>query len=124
VRYLGLSEASSPTLRRAVEVHPIAVLQSEWSLWSRDIELVEQVEALAGDKGCTPAQLALAWVLAQGGDVVPIPGTRSRARLAENADATDIALTSDELSTIDEVIPRDMAAGDRYPEASMAFINV
>ena len=93
-------------------------------MWSRDIELVEQVEALAGDKGCTPAQLALAWVLAQGGDVVPIPGTRSRARLAENADATDIALTSDELSTIDEVIPRDMAAGDRYPEASMAFINV
>ena len=180
VRYLGLSEASASTLRRAAAVHPIAALQSEWSLWSRDIEdeivptcrelgigivaysplgrgfltgairsvddlaeddwrrfmprfapenfhrnieLVEQVEALASDKGCTPAQLALAWVLAQGGDVVPIPGTRSRTRLPENAAAIDIALTSDELLAIDEVIPRDMAVGDRYPETAMTFIN-
>jgi aryl-alcohol dehydrogenase-like predicted oxidoreductase len=180
VRHLGLSEASAPTLRRAVAVHPIAALQSEWSLWSRDIEdeivpacrelgigivaysplgrgfltgairsvddlaeddwrrfmprfapenfhrnieLVDQVEALAADKGCTSAQLALAWVLAQGGDVVPIPGTRSRSRLAENAESIDIALTPDELVAIDEVIPREMAAGDRYPEAAMTFIN-
>jgi len=180
VRYLGLSEASSATLRRAVEVHPIAALQSEWSLWSRDIEdevlpacrelglgvvaysplgrgfltgairniddladddwrrfmprfapenfqrnieLVEKIEALAADKGCTPAQLALAWVLAQGGDVVPIPGTRSRSRLAENAAAIDIVLTTDELTAIDDLIPKDMVAGDRYPEAGMTLIN-
>jgi aryl-alcohol dehydrogenase-like predicted oxidoreductase len=180
VRHLGLSEASASTLRRAVAVHPIAALQSEWSLWSRDIEheivpachelgigivaysplgrgfltgairsvddldeddwrrfmprfapenfhknieLVEQIEALATDKGCTPAQLALAWVLAQGGDVVPIPGTRSRTRLAENAAALDIELTAGELAAIDEVIPRDMAAGARYPEAAMAFLD-
>jgi aryl-alcohol dehydrogenase-like predicted oxidoreductase len=180
VRYLGLSEASAPTLRRAAAVHPIAALQSEWSLWSRDIEdeivptcrelgigivaysplgrgfltgairsvddladddwrrfmprfapenfhknieLVEHVEALATDKEWTPAQLALAWVLAQGGDVVPIPGTRSRTRLAENAAALDIELTAGELAAIEKVIPRDMVAGDRYPEAAMTFIN-
>jgi aryl-alcohol dehydrogenase-like predicted oxidoreductase len=180
VRYLGLSEASAPTLRRAVEVHPIAALQSEWSLWSRDIEdeivaacrelgigivaysplgrgfltgairsiddlaeddwrrfmprfapenfrknieLVEQVEALAADKGCTPAQLALAWVIAQGSDVVPIPGTRSQERLGENAAAVDIALTTEELAAIDEAIPKGVAAGDRYPESGMTLIN-
>jgi aryl-alcohol dehydrogenase-like predicted oxidoreductase len=180
VRYLGLSEAAAATLQRAVAVHPIAALQSEWSLWSRDIEdeivptcrelgigivaysplgrgfltgairsvddlaeddwrrfmprfapenfhrnieLVEKIEALALDKGCTPAQLALAWVLAQGGDVVPIPGTRSRSRFTENAAAIDIELAGDELAAIDEVIPKDMAAGDRYPEAAMNFIN-
>ena len=180
VRYLGLSEASATTLRRAVTIHPIAALQSEWSLWSRDIEdeivpacrelgiavvaysplgrgfltgairsvddlaeddwrrfmprfapenfhrnidLVDTVEALAADKGCTAAQLALSWVLAQGDDVVPIPGTRSRGRLTENAESVDIELTADELAAIDEVIPKDMAAGDRYPEAAMTFIN-
>jgi len=180
VCYLGLSEASAATLRRAVAVHPIAALQSEWSLWSRDIEdeivpacrelgiglvaysplgrgfltgairsvddlaeddwrrfmprfapenfhrnieLVQQVETMATDKGCTPAQLALAWVVAQGDDVVPIPGTRSRSRLTENVKSVEIELTADELAEIDEMIPKDMAAGDRYPEAAMTFVN-
>jgi aryl-alcohol dehydrogenase-like predicted oxidoreductase len=180
VLHLGLSEASAATLRRAAAVHPIAALQSEWSLWSRDIEdeivptcrklgigivaysplgrgfltgairrvedlaaddwrranprfeganlernleLVAHIERLAADKGCTPAQLALAWVLAQGSDVVPIPGTRSRSRLAENGEAIEVSLTAGELAIIDELIPRDMAAGTRYPAAGMALIN-
>jgi len=180
VLHLGLSEAGAATLRRAAAVHPIAALQSEWSLWSRDIEdevvptcrelgiglvaysplgrgfltgairslddlagddwrrttprfeaanlernlsLVARVERLAADKDCTPAQLALAWVLAQGPDVVPIPGTRSRSRLAENAAAADVSLTAAELGAIDELIPKDAAAGTRYPEAGMALIN-
>mgnify|MGYP001765408815 FL=1 len=180
VLHLGLSEASAATLRRAAAVHPIAALQSEWSLWSRDIEdeivparrelgiglvaysplgrgfltgairslddlaaddwrranprfedgnlernlsLVAHIERLAADKGCTPAQLALAWVLAQGPDVVPIPGTRSRVRLAENAAAVAVTLTADELAAIDELIPRDMAAGTRYPASGMALVN-
>ena len=180
VLHLGLSEASAATLRRAAAIHPIAALQSEWSLWSRDIEvdivpacrelgiglvaysplgrgfltgairslddlagddwrrttprfeaanlernlsLVARIERLAADKGCTPAQLALAWVLAQGPDVVPIPGTRSRSRLAENAAAAGVGLTAEELAAIDELIPRDMAAGTRYPEAGMALVN-
>jgi len=180
VLHLGLSEASASTLRRAAAVHPIAALQSEWSLWSRDIEvdivpacrelgiglvpysplgrgfltgairslddlaeddwrranprfqgenfernleLVAHVERLAAAKGCTPAQLALAWVLAQGPDVVPIPGTRSRTRLEENAAATAVALSAGELAAIDELIPKDMAAGARYPASGMALIN-
>jgi aryl-alcohol dehydrogenase-like predicted oxidoreductase len=180
VRHLGLSEAGADTLRRASQVHPIAALQSELSLWSRDIEaeivpacrelgiglvaysplgrgflsgaikslddlaeddwrrfmprfqgdnfgknleLVDRVEKLAASKGCTPAQLALAWVLAQGPDVTPIPGTRSRERLEENAAAADIALSDDELAEIDEVIPRDMAVGTRYPEDAMRMLD-
>ena len=180
VLHLGLSEAGAATLRRAAAVHPIAALQSEWSLWSRDIEdeivpacrelgiglvaysplgrgfltgairslddlagddwrrttprfeaanlernleLVARVERLAADKGCTPAQLALAWVLAQGPDVVPIPGTRSRSRLAENAAAAGVGLTAEELAAIDELIPKDAVAGTRYPEAGMALVN-
>jgi aryl-alcohol dehydrogenase-like predicted oxidoreductase len=180
VLHLGLSEASATTLRRAATVHPIAALQSEWSLWSRDIEvdivpacrelgiglvaysplgrgfltgairsiddlaaddwrranprfeganfernlsLVAHIERLAADKGCTPAQLALAWVLAQGPDVVPIPGTRSRTRLNENAAAITVALSTDELSAINDLIPSNMAAGTRYPEAGMALLN-
>jgi aryl-alcohol dehydrogenase-like predicted oxidoreductase len=180
VLHLGLSEAGAVTLRKAAAIHPIAALQSEWSLWSRDIEdgivptcrelgiglvaysplgrgfltgairrvddlgaddwrrtnprfaganlehnlaLVAHIERLAADKGCTPAQLALAWVLAQGGDVVPIPGTRSRARLDENATAIRIALPADELAALNELIPKNMAAGTRYPEAGMALIN-
>jgi aryl-alcohol dehydrogenase-like predicted oxidoreductase len=180
VLHLGLSEAGAVTLRKAAAIHPIAALQSEWSLWSRDIEdgivptcrelgiglvaysplgrgfltgairrvddlaaddwrrtnprfaganlernlaLVAHIERLAADKGCTPAQLALAWVLAQGGDVVPIPGTRSRARLDENSAAINIVLTAGELAEVDELIPRDMVAGTRYPEAGMALIN-
>ena len=180
VRYLGLSEASAETLRRACTVHPIAALQTEYSLWSRDVEseilpacrelgiglvpysplgrgflsgqiksiddldeddwrrsnprfqgenfaknleLVEKIEQLAGDKSCTPAQLALAWLLAQGGDIVPIPGTRSAARLAENAAATDVALSTDELAAIDAILPLGAAEGLRYPEAQMSLLN-
>ena len=180
VRFLGLSEAGASTLRRASTVHPISALQSELSLWSRDIEdevvpacrelgigvvaysplgrgflsgaikslddlaeddwrrnmprfqgenfaknleLVERVEQMSAAKGCTPAQLALAWVLAQGPDVVPIPGTRSRSRLEENAGAPMIDLSNHELAEIDELIPRDMAAGTRYPEQAMSMLN-
>jgi len=180
VRFLGLSEAGAATLRRASAVHPISALQSELSLWSRDIEdevlpacrelgiglvaysplgrgflsgairsvddlseddwrrnmprfqgenfaknleLVERVEQIAEKKGCMSAQLALAWVLAQGPHVVPIPGTRSRDRLEQNAGAVEIELTDDELAEIDEVIPRDMVAGTRYPEQAMSMLN-
>jgi aryl-alcohol dehydrogenase-like predicted oxidoreductase len=180
VRFLGLSEAGAETLRRASKVHPIAALQSELSLWSRDIEaeilpacrdlgiglvayspldrgflsgaikslddladddwrrfmprfegenfdknleLVERVEQLAEAKGCTPAQLALAWVLAQGPDVVPIPGIRKRSRLEENAGAVEVTLTDAELAEIDTVIPKDMAVGSRYPEEAMQLLD-
>jgi aryl-alcohol dehydrogenase-like predicted oxidoreductase len=180
VRFLGLSEAGSETLRRASRVHPIAALQSEYSLWSRDPEdgvlatcrelgigfvaysplgrgfltgqikrfedlapddyrrfsprfqgenfernlaLVGRVEALAREKGCSPAQLALAWVLAQGDDVVPIPGTKRRVRLEENAVAADVLLTDHDLARIDEVAPRGAAAGERYPAEYMRLVN-
>jgi aryl-alcohol dehydrogenase-like predicted oxidoreductase len=173
VRYLGLSEAGPDTLRRAVAVHPITALQSEWSLWSRDIEgqvlavarelgigivaysplgrgfltgaitspddfadddyrrfqprfqgenfarnleLVEQVRAMAAEKGCTPGQLALAWVHAQGEDVFPIPGTKRRTYLEENVAAADIDLTPDELARLESIVAPDAVAGDRYPD--------
>jgi aryl-alcohol dehydrogenase-like predicted oxidoreductase len=174
VRYLGLSEASSRTLERAVAVHPIAALQSEWSLWTRDLEaevvvtarrlgvglvpfsplgrgfltgaikspadfddddfrknhprfvgenftrnleLVEEVRRIARDKGCTAGELALAWVLAQGSDVVPIPGTKRRVYLEENVAASDITLTPDDMSRLDALAPQGVAAGARYPYA-------
>lgn len=180
VRHLGLSEASVDTIKRANEVHPITALQTEYSLWSRDIEkgilptcrelgiglvaysplgrgflsgqiktvddlaeddwrrsnprfqgenfarnieLVEKVQEIADRKSCTPAQLALAWLLAQGDDIVPIPGTRRSARLDENAAAVDVTLSAEELATIDAVIPQDAAAGERYPEPMMQLLN-
>jgi len=181
VRHLGLSEASGATLERAYKVHPIAALQSEFSLWTRDPEsngmldacrrlgvtlvaysplgrgfltgaitrpedfdaddyrrrsprfqgenfarnlaLVDQVKALAARKGCTPAQLALAWVLAQGEDIVAIPGTKRRSRLDENLGALDVSLSAAELTDIDAVFPPEAAAGARYPEAMMAAVN-
>jgi aryl-alcohol dehydrogenase-like predicted oxidoreductase len=180
VRHLGLSEAGPETLRRACKVHPIAALQTEYSLWTRDpedgvlattrelgigfvaysplgrgfltgqirkfedlaaddfrrhsprfqgenfaknLQLVDRVSELAKAKGVTPAQLALAWVLAQGDDIVPIPGTRSPARLVENLGALDVELSADELGTIDAMAPRGVAAGARYPEASMKSVN-
>jgi aryl-alcohol dehydrogenase-like predicted oxidoreductase len=180
VRHLGLSEAAADTLRRAAKVHPIAALQTEYSLWTRDIEdeilpacrelgiglvaysplgrgfltgKIQNVDELASDdwrrhnprfqgenfeknlklaarireiaeqKGCTPAQLALAWVLAQGEDVVPIPGTRSSQRLDENAAAANVKLSADDLAEIDAALPRTAVAGLRYPEASMASVN-
>jgi aryl-alcohol dehydrogenase-like predicted oxidoreductase len=172
VRHLGLSEASSATLERASAVHPIAALQSEWSLWTRDLEdevvatarrlgigivpfsplgrgfltgaitspadfddddfrrsnprfqgenfdvnlqLVEEVRSLATEKGCTAGQLALAWVMGQGDDVVPIPGTKRRSYLEENVGACDIALTDDDRSRLDALAPPGVAAGSRYP---------
>ena len=182
VRYLGLSEASGATLERASKVHPIAALQVEFSLWTRDpqengmldacrklgtslvaysplgrgfltgalaspddfdaddyrrhsprfqgenfarnLALVEKVKSIAADKGCTPAQLALAWVLAQGKDVVAIPGTKRRDRLDENLGALGVVLSADELKTIDAVFPPNAVAGTRYAEAGMHMVNV
>lgn len=181
VRYLGLSEASADTIRRAHAVHPITALQSEYSLWSRDPEsndtlatvrelgigfvpysplgrgfltgairsvddfdaddyrrisprfegenfaknlaLVEQVNTLAKAKDVTPGQLALAWVLAQGEDLVPIPGTKRIKYLEENLGALDIVLTIDDLATIDSIFPPDAASGSRYPAATMGSVN-
>ena len=180
VRFLGLSEASPQTLRRACAVHPIAALQTEYSLWSRDpedellatcrelgvgfvayspfsrglltgqikkfedlapndfrrnsprykgenfrknLELVERITAIAAEKRCTPAQLALAWVLAQGEDIVPIPGTKRRKYLEENVAALEVKLSPDDLRRIDEISPKNAAAGERYPEAAMSFLN-
>ena len=180
VRHLGLSEAGAPTIRRAQAVHPIAALQTEYSLWTRDPEdeiiptcrelgigfvaysplgrgflsgqirrledlapddwrrhnprfqgenfaknvaLVVRIEQLARAKGCTPSQLALAWVLAQGDDVVPIPGTKRVRYLEENAAAVAVRLTAAELAEIDAASPRNVAAGDRYPAAGMARVN-
>jgi aryl-alcohol dehydrogenase-like predicted oxidoreductase len=172
VRFLGLSEAAPSTIRRAHAVHPIAALQTEWSLWTRDpetdgvldtvrelgigfvaysplgrgflsgairnpedlaendfrrhnprfqgenfnknLQLVERVRELASAKGVAASQLALAWVLAQGDDVVPIPGTKRRTYLEENVAADDIRLTDDERRQIDEVLPVGAASGDRY----------
>jgi aryl-alcohol dehydrogenase-like predicted oxidoreductase len=181
VRFLGLSEAAPATIRRAHAVHPITALQTEYSLWSRDVEeeilptvrelgigfvaysplgrgflsgrfrrpedipdgdyrrnnprfqgenfrrnldLVERVEEIAAEKGATPSQLALAWVLARGDDVVPIPGTKRRSYLEENAGAAEVVLAPDDLRRIDEVAPRGAAAGSRYHEAGMKTLNV
>ncbi len=91
--------------------------------FQRNLDLVHQVEALAKEKGCAPAQLALAWVLAQGDDIVPIPGTKRRKYLEQNAGAADLALSADELKRLDEVFPGDAVAGTRYPEEMMALLN-
>jgi aryl-alcohol dehydrogenase-like predicted oxidoreductase len=180
VRYLGLSEASAATLRRAAAVHPITALQSEYSLWTRDVEsevlptarelgigfvaysplgrgfltgairskdqlapddwrrrnprfqdenvatnraLVEAVTQIAAEKGCTPAQLALAWLLHQGPDIVPIPGTRRIERLDENAAATRIELAGRDLDRIQQVLSANVVAGMRYPQDSMSALN-
>jgi aryl-alcohol dehydrogenase-like predicted oxidoreductase len=89
----------------------------------RNIELVQKVEAMAAEKGCTPAQLALAWALAQGGDIVPIPGTKRRRYLEENIGALDVTLTQDDLARLEAVAPKGAAAGARYPEAGMKLVN-
>jgi aryl-alcohol dehydrogenase-like predicted oxidoreductase len=91
--------------------------------FTRNLHLVEQVKALAADKGCSPAQLALAWVLAQGDDVLAIPGTKKRSRLDENLGALDIWLSAAELAAIDAVFPPDAAAGERYAGAMMQLVN-
>ncbi len=153
VRHLGLSEAAVTTIRRAQSVHPITALQTEYSLWSREpedglldacrelgigfvngprfqgenfqknLELVKRIKEIAAEKGCTPAQLALAWVLAQGKDIVPIPGTKRRKYLEENVGALEVRLTADDLRRIDEIAPKGVAAGARYPEAAMKAVN-
>lgn len=181
IRYLGLSEASAETLRRASKVHPIAALQTEYSLWSRDaeeeilpvcrelnigyvaysplgrgflsgelkryedfeesdyrrhnprfqgenfnknLELVKKIEEIAQEKNITTSQLALAWVLAQGDDIVPIPGTKRRKYMEQNAEAVEVKLSEDDLKRIEEVFPKDSAAGMRYPEEMMKTVNV
>jgi aryl-alcohol dehydrogenase-like predicted oxidoreductase len=178
VRHIGLSEASADTVRRAHATHPITALQTEYSLWTRDVEaeilptvrelgigfvaysplgrgflsgrftspdqldendfrrhgprftgdalsmnlgLVAKVEEIAGEKGVTAGQLALAWVLAQGDDVVPIPGTKRRTYLEENLAAADVSLSGDDLERIDAEVPK--AAGDRYDPTGMATVN-
>ena len=180
VRYLGLSEASADTIRRAHAVYPITALQTEYSLWSREpeaeilptvrelgigfvpyspmgrgflsgqitspndfapddfrqhlprfqgenfyqnIKLVDRVKEIASTKGCTPGQLALAWLLAQGNDLVPIPGTKRRSYLEENVAAVEISLTPTELAQIDLIMPKDLAIADRYTSQGMATVN-
>ncbi|HEY2394068.1 MAG TPA: aldo/keto reductase [Candidatus Angelobacter sp.] len=180
VRYLGLSEASPKTIRRAHKVHPISALQTEYSLWEREpedeilatvrelgigfvpysplgrgfltgqikrfedlapddyrrnaprfqgenfqknIDLVAKIEELAREKKCTAAQLALAWVLAQGDDIAPIPGTKRRNYLEQNLAAADIKFTADDLKRIDQVVPKGVATGERYAERAMAAVD-
>ena len=180
VRYLGLSEVGAGTLRRAHAVHPIAALQSEYSLWTRDPEgevlaacrelgigfvaysplgrgfltgrirsadgfagddyrrftprfqednirrnlgLVKRIEEMAADKGCTPSQLSLAWLLARGEFIMPLFGTKRRAYLAENIGSLNLCLTARDLDRIDEIAPPGAAAGLRYPEAMMKLLN-
>jgi len=116
VLHIGLSEAAADTIRRAHAVHPITAVQTEYSLWTA------KVEDIARDKQITPAQLALAWVLAQGDDMVPIPGTKRRAYLEQNAAAVDVELTAEDLARIDAEVPA--ASGGRYDEAGMASVNL
>jgi aryl-alcohol dehydrogenase-like predicted oxidoreductase len=180
VRYLGLSEAAPATIRRAAAVHPIAALQTEYSLWERtpeeeilptvrelgigfvpysplgrgfltgrfksfddlpaddyrrnqprfqganfqkNLDLVALLEQMAREKHCTPSQLALAWLLHQGDDIVPIPGTKRVKYLEENVGALDVKLTPDDLRRIDAIAPKGVAAGTRYPESGMATVN-
>ncbi len=180
VRFLGLSEASPSTIRRAQAVHPISALQTEYSLWTRETEedilptvrelgigfvaysplgrgfltgelkstddfapddyrrtsprfqgenfaqnlkLVERVRAIAARKSLTPAQLALAWVMAQGDDIVPIPGTKRRKYLEENIAAAEVELSSENLKEIAEALPKGLAAGNRYPDSMMKILQ-
>ncbi|MFZ0770103.1 MAG: aldo/keto reductase [Candidatus Sulfotelmatobacter sp.] len=180
IRHIGLSEASPQTLRRAVKVHPVTALQTEYSLWSREpeheilatcrelgvgfvaysplgrgfltgqfrrfedlpeddfrrfsprfqgenfqknLDLVRRVEEIATEKGCKPSQLALAWVLAQDKNIVPIPGTKRRKYLEENAAAIDVKLSAEDLRRIEEIFPTGAAAGERYPEHMMKIVN-
>jgi len=180
VRFLGLSEASGVTIRRAHAIHPITALQTEYSLWTRDVEdeilptcrelgigfvaysplgrgflsgkirdtedlsegdyrrfhprfqsenirknlrFLEQAERIAAEKHCTTAQLALAWGLARGGDIVPIPGTKRITYLQENVGALTVVLTAEDIARINEAFPAGAASGDRYPEAAMRNVN-
>jgi aryl-alcohol dehydrogenase-like predicted oxidoreductase len=178
IRYIGLSEASAKSIRKAVAVHPITALQIEYSLWSRDIEaevlptirefgiglvayaplsrgflsgafkkpedlkdnrmhmpryqgenfyknlaLVEKIEAMADEKGCTPSQLAIAWVLAQGEDIITIPGTKRIKYLEENIASENIKLTPKDLGSIEAMMPAGIVSGERYPERFLKALN-
>ena len=180
VRYLGLSEAAPQTIRRAHKIHPIAALQTEYSLWTREVEaeilatcrelgigfvaysplgrgfltsrfksagdlaegdfrrnsprfqnenlphnlqLLEKIETMAREKKCTPAQLALAWVLAQGKDIVPIPGTKKQTYLEQNIGAAELSLSASDITRLNDAAPLGVAAGARYPEAGMNTVN-
>ena len=180
VRFLGLSEASAATIRKAHAVHPITALQTEYSLWTRDVEaeilptvrelgiafvpysplgrgflsgalkssdalaaddtrrnhprfqeehlqknldLLKPLELLAAEKKCTPAQIALAWLLAQGKDIVPIPGTKRRRYLEENVESISLWLSQDEIARISEAIPPGSASGTRYPQHALSAVN-
>lgn len=178
IRYIGLSEASAASIRRAAAVHPVAALQIEYSLWSRDIEtavlpairelgiglvayaplsrgflsgefkqpedikdsrvnmpryqgenfyknlrLVEKIRTLAADKSCTPAQLAIAWVLSQGNDVITIPGSKRIKHLEENIAAGNVQLTREDLESIDALMPAGIVSGTRYPEKFLSALN-
>ncbi|HLO12638.1 MAG TPA: aldo/keto reductase [Pseudoneobacillus sp.] len=181
VRYLGMSEAAAQTIRRAHKIHPITAVQTEYSLWSRDVEdsvlptcrelgigfvaysplgrgfltgqiqkfedlaeddyrrhsprlqgenfqknlnLVQRIKEIAMEKGCKPSQLALAWLLAQGNDIVPIPGTKRIHYLEENVGALDVSFTDTDLAHINEVAPYGIASGERYPESGMKGVNL
>ncbi|HEY1515246.1 MAG TPA: aldo/keto reductase [Solirubrobacteraceae bacterium] len=133
VRYLGLSEASAETIRRAHATHPLTAVQSEYSLWTRDVEddvlgtLRELGIGLVAysllGRGITPAQLALAWVMAKGEDIVPIPGTKSPRRLEENAAAAETELSAQDVEELDNAISPEAVRGDRYPGEMMALLN-
>jgi aryl-alcohol dehydrogenase-like predicted oxidoreductase len=178
IRYIGLSEASAETIRKAAAVHPITALQIEYSLWSREIEgevlptirelgiglvayaplsrgflsgefkkpedikdsrvhmprfqgenfyknleLVEKIQSLAAEKGCTPAQLAIAWVLAQGRDIITIPGSKRIIHLEENIASENVQLTREDLQTIEAIMPAGIVSGTRYPEKFLRFLN-
>ena len=180
VRYLGLSEASAATVRRAHKVHPITALQTEYSLWTRDpedevlrttrelgiafvaysplgrgfltgqfkkledfaaddyrrvsprfqganfqknLDLLARVELLAKEKHCSPGQLALGWLLEQGSDIIPIPGTKRRKYLEENVASVQLKLSAEDIRRIEEVAPKGVAAGHRYPETMMSLLN-
>jgi len=181
VRHLQLSEAGPDTIRRASKVHPIVAVETEYSLWSRDIEaavlpacrelgialmayaplgrgfltatiktldalidkdrrrdhprfkpenisrnaqLLQPLEQIAAARRCTPAQVALAWLLAQGGDIVPIPGTKRRTYLEQNCAALSVKLTADEVATLSKAFPLDVTAGTRYPEKQMGALGI
>jgi aryl-alcohol dehydrogenase-like predicted oxidoreductase len=178
IRYIGLSEASAVSIRRAAAVHPITALQIEYSLWSRDIEaevlptiqelgiglvayaplsrgflsgefktpedlkdnrvhmprfqgenfyknleLVEKIKTMATEKGCTPAQLAIAWVLAQGQEIIAIPGTKQIKYLEENIASQHVQLTAEDLQTIEAIMPAGVVSGTRYPEKFLGALN-
>jgi len=125
VRYLGLSEAGAATIRRAHAVHPLSALQSEYSLWERGLEaqVLPMLRELARRRDGTPGQVALAWLLHQGPDVVPIPGTTRRRHLEENLAAAELRLEAEELATLDAALAPGKVSGLRYGAAMMALVD-